>query len=121
MSDLAKALDVSRQAIYNWVREGQKPKPDHIERLRDFAQAADAVAEAGISVNSALLKRQIINGKNLFEIGQSGGSIKEAAQLLIQIVKHESEQRERIASRFSGRGRTSRSVESDFPEANDLT
>lgn len=121
MSDLAKALDVSRQAVYNWVREEQQPKPEHIAKLRDFAQAADTVADAGVTVTGTLLKRKLMDGKNLFEVGQSGGSIREVAHLLIQLVQHETEQRERMAARFAERGRGSRSEESDFPAENDVS
>lgn len=120
ISDLAKALGVSRQAVYNWAN-GEQPKAQHLARLRDLALAADAVAEAGIPVTGMLLKRKFSDGKNMFEIGQSGGSTQDAVQLLIQLVQRETEQRERMVARFSGRKNTSRSPESDFPATNDVS
>lgn len=119
ISDLANALAVSRQAVYNWLN-GEQPKHEHLIKLRDLAQAADVVAEAGIRVTGALLKRKVVDGKNLFEVAQTGGSIRDAAQLLVQIVRRETEQRERMIARFATRTSSSRSVESDFPAANDL-
>jgi len=120
ISDLARALGVSRQAVYNWVN-GEQPKPEHLAKLRALAQAADAVAEAGIPVTGALLKRKVVDGNNLFEVGQFGGSVRDAVQLLIQLVRHETEQRERMTARFADRKGSSRSVESDFPAANDVS
>lgn len=120
ISDLASALGVSRQAVYNWVN-GEQPKHEHLAKLRDLAQAADMVAEAGIPVTGALLKRKLVDGKNLFEIAQSGGSVRDAAQLLVHIVRRETEQRERMSARYSSRKVSSRSVESDFPATNDVS
>jgi len=121
ISDLARALGVSRQAVYNWVNGEQQPKPEHLAKLRELAQAADAVAEAGIPVTGALLTRKVVDGNNLFEVGQSGGSVRDAVQLLIQFVRHETEQREQMTARFADRKSSSRSVESDFPAANDVS
>lgn len=118
MSDLANTFSVSRQAVYNWLN-GEQPKPEHIAKLRDLAQAADIVAEAGIPVTGALLKRKVIEGKNLFEVAHDGGSACDAAQLLVQIVRRETEQRERMTARFAGRKTSLRSAESDFPAEND--
>lgn len=118
VSDLANTFGVSRQAVYNWLN-GEQPKSEHIAKLRDFAQAADIVAEAGIPITGALLKRKVIEGKNLFEVAHDGGSARNAAQLLVQMVRREATQRERMTARLAGRKTSSRSVESDFPAEND--
>lgn len=117
MSDLATTLAVSRQAVYNWLN-GEQPKPEHIAKLRDLACAADMLAEADIPVTGALMKRKLMEGKNLFEITQDGGSARDAAQWLVQIVQRELEQREMMAGRFANR-KNPRSAESDFPVGND--
>jgi transcriptional regulator with XRE-family HTH domain len=119
MSNLATIFGVSRQAIYNWLN-GEQPRPEHVAKLKDFARAADFLAEAGIAIAGAVLKRPVIDGKNLFEIAQGGDSIQDAAKLLVQAVKREMEQRERLTTRFAGRKVVSRSVESDFPATNDI-
>jgi predicted transcriptional regulator len=46
VTDLAKALRVSRQAIYDW-QAGRPMAADNIERLRDIARAADLFDEKG--------------------------------------------------------------------------
>lgn len=117
VSALANAFGVSRQAIYNWLN-GEQPRPEHIAKLRDLAYAADMFAEAGIPVTGTLLKRKMLEGKGLFEVTRDGGSAREAAQLLVHIIRRELEQREMMASRFAGR-KSLRSVESDFPVDND--
>jgi DNA-binding transcriptional regulator YiaG len=118
MSDLAKSFNVSRQTIYNWLN-GEQPTPEHTARLRDLALVADMFAEAGVPVNSVLLKRKVIKGKNLFGIIREGGSIRDAAQLLLQIVRSETSQRERLATRFAGRKISQPSADSDIMAAND--
>jgi transcriptional regulator with XRE-family HTH domain len=119
MLNLAIIFGVSRQAIYNWLN-GEQPRPEHLAKLKDFAQAADFLAEAGIALTGAVLKRPVIDGKNLFEIAQGDNSIQDAAKLLVQAVKREMKQRERLTNRFAGRKVVSRSVESDFPAINDI-
>lgn len=120
ISDLAKALDVSRQAVYNWAN-GEQPKDEHLAKLRDLAQAADAISNAGIVATGLLLKRKVVDGKSLLEAGRDGESFRDVAQLLIQVIRRETVQQKQMAARFSGRASSSRSVESDFPAANDVS
>jgi DNA-binding transcriptional regulator YiaG len=118
MSDLAKSFNVSRQTIYNWFN-GEQPTPEHSAQLRELALVADMFAGAGISVNSTVLKRKVIKGKNLFDIIHEGGSARDAGQLLLEIVRIEASQRERMAARYAGRKSSQRSADSDFIAPND--
>ena len=118
MSDLAKSFNVSRQTIYNWLN-GEQPTPEHTARLRDLALCADMFAEAGVSVNGVLLKRKVIKGKSLFEIIREGGSARDTGQLLLQIVRSEASQRDRLSARFAGRNVSQPSADSDTMAAND--
>lgn len=117
MSDLAKSFNVSRQTIYNWLK-GEQPTPEHIARLKDLALAADLFADAGVLMNGVLLKRKVIEGKNLFENIRDGGSARDTAQLLLQIIRHEISQRERLATRYAGRTNY-HSADSDLMAEND--
>jgi DNA-binding transcriptional regulator YiaG len=119
VSDLAKTFNVSRQTIYNWLN-GEQPTIEHTAKLKDLALAADTFAGAGIKVSGILLKRKITDGKNMFEVVQSGGSAADAAQLLMQIIKRESEQKERLAARYAGRTASQTSADSDLMAANDV-
>lgn len=118
MSELAKSFNVSRQTIYNWLN-GEQPTAENTVKLRELAYVADDFAEAGVAVNGILLKRRVIEGKSLFEIISSGGSVRDAAQLLLQIVIRETQQRERLAVRFAGRTVSQPSADFDVMAAND--
>jgi len=118
VSDIAKCFSVSRQTIYNWLK-GEQTTPEHADRLRDLAIAADMFTESGQSVNGALLKRKFLNGKNMFEVIRDGGSAKDAAQLLLQIVRREANQRDLLAARLAGRKISQNSADSDLMPAND--
>ena len=120
ISDLATTLGVSRQAVYNWVN-GEQPRVEFADKLGDLAQAADILSHEGIAVNSLLLKRKFANGRSLFQVSQGGDSARNAALLLVQILKRETEQRERMDARFVGRGKTPITADFDLPSANDLT
>lgn len=118
ISNLASMLGVSRQAVYNWLN-GEQPISEHSAKLHELAQAADLLAEFGTPISGALLKRKVIGGKTLFEAIREGGSARDSAQTVVQILRREQEQRKQMASRLAGRVSSSRSVESDFPAAND--
>lgn len=118
VSDLADIFGVSRQSIYNW-QAGEEPAPENSAKLRDLAQAADIFSAAGVAITGILLKRKILEGKSLFEIVRDGGSAAYAADVLVAMVRMESEQREMMARRFAGRNYSSPSAESDFPGEND--
>lgn len=119
VSDLAMALGVSRQAVYNWIN-GETPIPMHVDKLNDLARAGEMVVESGMPMTGWLLKRKISGGKCLLEIVRDGGSAQAAVRQLVQIVHAESAQRARMNARLAGRVSVTRSPESDFPAENDL-
>jgi transcriptional regulator with XRE-family HTH domain len=104
VSELAKVFGVSRQAIYNW-QSGEDPQPIYADKIKDLASAADVIAAESVTLNGLILKRKISNGKTLFEIATNGGSSKEAAQMLVKILRKESEQRKLLASRLQTRAK----------------
>lgn len=118
ISDLAATFGVTRQSVYNWLN-GDPVANENAAKLRDLAQAADVLAQAGVTVNAALLKRKFANGKTLFQVAQSGESARESALLLVQILKREAEQRERMNARFANRPRTSATADFDLPSSSD--
>lgn len=118
ISDLAVALGVSRQTIYNWIK-GEPVADANAEKLRDLAAAADVLVEAGIPVSTALLKRKFASGKTLFQLVQSGGSARDAATTLVDIYKREEVQRARLKAKFAGRKKTPATEDFDLSEPND--
>lgn len=119
VSELAGVFHVSRQTLYNWLN-GESPSPERMARVQEVAQAADLIAESGVRVTGALMKRKVREGRSVLETAREGGSVYEAAQMLVQIARHEAEQRQRMSARLAGRQTASRSVESEFPAENDM-
>jgi hypothetical protein len=107
VTELAKTLSVSRQAIYDW-QAGRPIAAENVARLKDIARAADLFARGGLEASSYLVRRPIINGKSLFDIIRDGGSAEAAAQTLIDIVRPELQQRERLKARLANRARPTR-------------
>lgn len=118
VSDLAVIFGVTRQSVYNWAN-GEPIADENAEKLRDLAQAADLLTDAGIEVNASLLKRKFVNGKTLLQVAQTGESVRDAALLLIQIFKREAEQRERLNVRLANRPKTSATADFDLPVSDD--
>jgi len=102
MGDLAKALGVSRQAVYDWLR-GRPIMADNAARVAELARAVDVFAAAGVTGNTQLLRRPISAGRTLFDIAREGGSVEDAARTLVERIGREQAQRERLAARLAGR------------------
>lgn len=106
ITDLAHALRVSRQAIYDWQR-GKPISAENAIRLADLARAADLFAAEGMTASAQLLRRPITSGKSLFDIAREGGSAEDAARKLIDLVRREVRQRQLLQERLANRKRTS--------------
>ena len=107
VTDLARAMGVSRQAIYDW-QAGRPIAAENVTRLQDIARAADLFAREGLQATAHVMRRPITNGKNLFDIVRDGGSAEAAARTLIDIVRRELRQRENLKSRLAKRTRPTR-------------
>jgi hypothetical protein len=102
VADLARALGVSRQAIYDW-QTGRPIAVDNAARLQDIANAADLLAREGLQATAHVMRRPISNRRNFFEIIRDGGAAEAAARTLIEIVRRELKQRENVRSRLADR------------------
>ena len=119
ISDLAAAFNVSRQSIYNWMN-GEPVATVNACKLQDLAKAMQILVSEGISVNSILLKKRIINNQTIMQIVQSGGSASDAANLLVSIYKREAIQRERMRAKFVNRVSSSATADFDLPSSDDI-
>jgi hypothetical protein len=113
VTDLARALGVSRQAIYDW-QAGRPIAATNVQRIEDLARAADLFAREGLHGTAQVMRRPISGGKNLFEIVRIGGSAEDSARMLIEIVRRELKQRESLKARFRTRSRPTRDDFSDL-------
>ena len=110
VSSLARAFGVSRQAIYDW-QAGKTVAPENAERLADLARAADVLVEANIEPSAQLFRRAISSGKGLLDLVREGASAEAGARKLVDILRSEARQRERLKARLAGR------VPTDFGDA----
>jgi len=104
VTELAKIMSVSRQAIYDW-QAGRPIAAENVARLKDIARAADLFAREGLEATAHVVRRPITNGKSIFDIIRDGGSAEAAAQTLINIVRRELQQREGLKARLANRAR----------------
>ena len=110
VTELANALSVSRQAVYDW-NQGKPVAPVNAARLAALAKAADVLSIEGLTTTGNVLRRPIISGKSLIDIVRDGGSAENAARKLVQIVQREQQQRERLEVRLASRPRPVASFE----------
>jgi transcriptional regulator with XRE-family HTH domain len=118
IAELASALGVSRQSIYNWIN-GEQIAEENSSKLQNIAQAADIISSARGLHKSTILKRKIANGKTFFELVKNGESPQNAADTLVQIHQRESIQRDHIKAQFADRKRTPATADFDIPAPND--
>ncbi len=102
VTSLAKILGVSRQAVYDW-QSGKPIADENAERLADLARAADVFVEANIEPSAQLFRRTILSGKGLLDIVQDGSSAESTARKLVDILRSEARQRERLQVRLATR------------------
>jgi transcriptional regulator with XRE-family HTH domain len=103
MTELARVLNVSRQAIYDW-QSGASITAENAARLADLARAADVFAAEGLTTTHQILRRQFA-GRSFFDKVRDRESAEDAARLLLKIVRLELEQRQALADRLKGRTR----------------
>lgn len=104
MLELASALGVSRQAVYDW-QQGSQPVPQTAERLAQLARVADVFAEEGLSVDAKTLRRKVASGGTLLDAVSSGSDAESVARSLVGTLKREATQRERLETQLAGRKR----------------
>lgn len=100
--ELANLFGVSRQAVYDW-QDGAQPNDQTRARLAELACAANVFTEAGVAVDTQILRRKMVGGVTLLDAVLSGGDAVQLAQSLIGTLKRESSQRERLAQQLAGR------------------
>lgn len=98
VTDFARALSVSRQAIYDW-QAGKSVSGQNAARIRDLARAADVFEAAGIVPTALLLQRSISSDGGFFAWARQGRA-EAAARALREIVRLEVRQRQVLQRRL---------------------
>lgn len=101
VTELAMALQISRQSIYDW-KKGNQISAENADKLRNLASAADAFANHDQQFIHHILRRKI-GGKNFFVRVGEGESPIGIAKKLLEIARVELRQRELIAAQLKDR------------------
>ena len=102
VTDIARALRVSRQSVYAWF-SGGSVSTENSARIEDLVRAANIIVGAGIQATHQILQRPISSGQNLVDIVATGGSASIAAETLVEILHSEAQQRKRLSARLATR------------------
>lgn len=104
VTELATLFGVARQTVYNW-QAGQPIAPENAARLEDLAAAADVLQEYGRADQRHALRRPLPGGGTLFDRVRQGDSAAQAALALVEMLHHESDQREGFKARVADQER----------------
>jgi transcriptional regulator with XRE-family HTH domain len=102
MARLPEVFGVSRQTLYNWIN-GETPKPQHQEKLRQLAEAARIFSALGFKPTSLTLDRTITRGKSLIQLIGEGADGRDAAKKLMRIVQRGNEAKAKLDELLGGR------------------
>lgn len=84
MSEFAKDLGITRQALYKWSSGENQPDDDsNVRYITDLSNAADAFRKAGIIDAKLLVKMKAFNGESLIELIKRGDDWHKSVQILI--------------------------------------
>ena len=87
VADLADLFGVSRQAIYQWLRDGAAPGQGKLERIRRLSRVADAFRQAGVSRAKDIIKMKAFAGRSLADLFKSDEDTPEHTAALIAEAK----------------------------------
>jgi transcriptional regulator with XRE-family HTH domain len=107
MSELARVLGVSRPALYSWI-QGVEPRPDAIARIWALDEHAKTIASLKIPRVSSLLRRPILDGKNLLDLLTANQFVAEGIANIQQVIETDRPERSRIRAKRTGRPRLHR-------------
>ena len=95
MSHLPAVFGVSRQTLYNW-RNGETPKQQHQEKIRQLAKAAFVFTEAGFKPTSTMLDRTMVNGQSFIDLLKHNEDGASSAKKLMRIVNGGEQERAKL-------------------------
>jgi len=90
VSELARTMGVSRQAVYNW-RNGEGSADDKLVGLRALRTAVQILKENGLPASGSNLRRTI-GGTSVLKELSSNGDVSAATERLVAALSREAEQ-----------------------------
>lgn len=95
MSHLPAIFGVSRQTLYNW-RNGETPKQQHQEKIRQLAKAALIFTEAGFKPTPVMLDRTVVNGQSFIDLLKHNADGASSANKLMRIINGGAQERAKL-------------------------
>ncbi|WP_312298715.1 helix-turn-helix domain-containing protein [Atlantibacter hermannii] len=84
MSELAKDLNVTRQALYKWLSgESQPDVQANVDYIVELSKMADRLNEAGVKNAKALVKMKVFDGLSVMDIVKQGKKWERSVEFLI--------------------------------------
>ena len=108
VTELAKYLGVSRQAVYDW-KSGAHVRSENLSKLEKLLVASQVISSSEVLISSLSLSRKLPGGRTLLEAIATGTPGGEAAQALLDMLQREALARKTLEGRFAGRKPTSAS------------
>ena len=102
VAQLAGALGVERQTIYDW-QAGKGVSDERRELILELVSACSKLAESGIVAGDDILRRKIGNGKSLLQLIAFGTSAADAVAMTKSIVETEQHERRLLAEHLKRR------------------
>jgi transcriptional regulator with XRE-family HTH domain len=102
ITELARILGVSRQAIHDWHNGGSLSNRN-AEKLSLLAKVADVFLDYEVDISPQILRRNVGASKSLLDSFKEGGNIIQEAKLLAGTLAREAKQRQRMSERLSNR------------------
>ncbi|HBY1563971.1 TPA: hypothetical protein MI720_28245 [Klebsiella pneumoniae] len=88
MSELAKDLGITRQALYKWLSgENQPDDASKMQFITNLSNIADSFSKADINDAKLLVKMKAFDGKSLIDLVKEGADWHKPVQVLIDEAK----------------------------------
>jgi transcriptional regulator with XRE-family HTH domain len=88
MSELAKDLGITRQALYKWLSgENQPDDASKMQYINNLSNVSDSFSKAGLNDAKLLVKMKAFNGKSLMDLIREGEDWSKPVQVLIDEAK----------------------------------
>ena len=102
VTDIAYALSVSRQAIYDW-QAGKAITLENADRLAKMGRAGFAFHQAGFKPHRRLLLRALAEGRNALDLIREGNSPEIVMNQLVALLTKEARSWQQLQDRFEDR------------------
>lgn len=84
ISQISNICNISRQIVYKWLAQNERPDSNNIKYICTLSYVADEFKKAGVMRFSSLLTVRAFNGLSIMDIIKAGRSYREPLKRLIK-------------------------------------